>query len=101
MIKSYKIRIYPNKEQESIIWKHIGGCRYVYNWMLEYQQKVRKDGGKHLSYYDMNLLLKDLRNSDECGWLKELSFGSLIASCHDLDVAYKKFYLLIFLLFLF
>ena len=92
MIKSYKIRIYPNKDQEQVIWKHIGGCRYVYNWMLEYQQKVRKDGGKHLSFYDMNQMQKDLRNSDECGWLKELSFGSLIASCHDLDVAYKKFF---------
>ena len=92
MIQSYKIRIYPNKEQERIIWKHIGGCRYVYNWMLEYQQKVRSEGGKHLSYYDMNRMLKDLRNSDECRWLKDLSFGSLIAACHDLDVAYKKFF---------
>ena len=29
MIKSFKIRLYPTKEQEQLMWKHIGACRFI------------------------------------------------------------------------
>ena len=35
MLKAFKYRIYPTKEQEKKIVQHIGGCRFVYNWALE------------------------------------------------------------------
>lgn len=28
MYKGYKIRLYPTKEQEELMWKHIGSCRF-------------------------------------------------------------------------
>ena len=42
MIKSYKVRIYPTKEQEALMWKHIGSCRFIWNWMLAKQQEIRE-----------------------------------------------------------
>lgn len=30
MYKAYKYRLYPNKEQEQLILKHIGSCRFIY-----------------------------------------------------------------------
>ena len=34
MYKAYKYRLYPNKEQEQLILKHIGSCRFIYNYGL-------------------------------------------------------------------
>ena len=33
-MKGFTIRLYPTKEQEELIRKHIGCQRYVYNWAL-------------------------------------------------------------------
>ena len=35
MIKSFKYRIFPNTEQETIFAKHFGSCRFVYNFVLD------------------------------------------------------------------
>ncbi len=32
--KAYKFRIYPNKNQEILIQKTLGSCRFVYNHYL-------------------------------------------------------------------
>ena len=92
MIKSFKIRLYPTKEQETAIWQHIGSCRYIWNWMLNKQQEVREQGGKHLSAFDMINLLKPLKNDGEHEWLYDVSSASLQIVCQDLQKAYDKFF---------
>ena len=92
MIKSFKIRLYPTKEQEAAIWQHIGSCRYIWNWMLNKQQKVHEQGGKHLSAFDMINLLKPLKNDGEHEWLYNASSASLQIVCQDLQKAYDKFF---------
>ncbi|WP_143513962.1 helix-turn-helix domain-containing protein, partial [Psychrobacter pasteurii] len=32
MLKAYKYRIYPNREQQVLIEKHFGCSRFVFNW---------------------------------------------------------------------
>lgn len=61
MIKSFKVRLYPTKEQEQLMWKHVGACRYIYNYMLEKQEELYKAGEKHLSQFDMIKLLTPLK----------------------------------------
>lgn len=34
MYKSYKFRLYPNKEQKEIINKEMDSCRFIYNYFL-------------------------------------------------------------------
>ncbi|MFP4655274.1 MAG: helix-turn-helix domain-containing protein, partial [Methanohalobium sp.] len=34
MLKAYKYRMYPNLTQQELIAKHIGACRFIYNWAL-------------------------------------------------------------------
>lgn len=34
MIKIYKYRLYPNKDQKKLIDKTLDGCRFVYNYYL-------------------------------------------------------------------
>ena len=89
MIKSFKIRLFPTKEQEQLMWKHIGSCRYIWNWMLSKQEDMYAQGEKHLSGFDMINLLKPLKNDGEHGWLYEVSNSSLQIICRDLDSTYK------------
>lgn len=90
--KGYKIRLYPTKEQEVLIWKHIGCCRFVWNWMLAKQLELRKQNGKHLGDFDMINLLKPLKNDSEHEWLYEVSNASLQTVCKDLHESYKMFF---------
>lgn len=92
MIGSFKIRIYPTREQEQKLWQHIGACRFIWNWMLEYQTLVYNAGGDYVSGYNMLKLLKHVRNCDEFSWTKRVSSKSMQAVCLDLDKAYKDFF---------
>lgn len=92
MIKSYKVRIYPTKQQEELMWKHIGSCRFIWNYMLDKQNALHERGEKHLSAFDMNNILKPLKNDGEHEWLYDVSNTSLQKSCQDLQKAYEKFF---------
>lgn len=92
MIKSYKIRLYPTKEQEQLMWKHIGSCRFIWNWMLAKQEELYKQGEKHLSAFDMMNLLTPLKKQDEHLWLNEISKATLQTVCKDLSESYQRFF---------
>ena len=90
MIKAYKYRIYPNTEQQTLINKHIGACRFLYNLALETKMGAYAVYKKNLSRYDLQVQLKDLKK--ECEWLKEINSQSLQTSLMNLDAAYLKFF---------
>ena len=92
MIKSFKVRIYPTKSQEALMWKHIGSCRFIWNYMLSEQKRLYDLGERHLSAFDMINLLKPLKNDGEHEWLYEVSNRSLQIACQDLDKAYKSLF---------
>lgn len=92
MIKSYKIRLYPTKEQEQKMWQHIGACRYVWNYMLALQQRRYKDGEKHLSNYDMINTMPILKKEFDKQWLQDISSQTLNIVCTDLSKAYDTFF---------
>lgn len=47
MIKSVKIRLIPNKIQESLLYKSANISRFVYNWTLNKQIENYKNGEKY------------------------------------------------------
>lgn len=47
MIKGYKIKIYPTKEQQEIIHKSFGCSRFIYNWCIDTIQKYYDENKKH------------------------------------------------------
>lgn len=90
MIKSFKIRLYPTKDQEAILWKHINCCRFIWNHMIEVQEYNYSHNEKHLFAYDMIRRVTDLKHSGEYKWLYDVSNASLQQTCRDLDYAYKR-----------
>ncbi len=90
MIKSYKIRIYPTKGQEELIWKHIGCCRFVYNQMLAQEIESYNQGEKYSGQFGMINKIPELK--EEYPWLKEVSNSSLQLELGDLHSAYQNFF---------
>ena len=39
MIKSFKVRLEPTKEQIEMMFKTAGCARFVYNWCLDFQKE--------------------------------------------------------------
>lgn len=92
MIKAYKVRLFPTEEQMEKIWQNIGASRFVWNYMLELQNKRYKDGEKHLGHFDMVKVLTELKKQDEYAWLKDADSKNANITCKDLDGAFKKFF---------
>ena len=92
MIKSFKIRIYPTKNQERIIWEHIGACRFLWNYLIELQQSRHDNGETYLSAFKMMKLLKEIKEEKDLQWMKEISNGSLKNVCSFLNDRYELFF---------
>jgi len=54
MLKAYRYRIYPNKEQEIQLAKTFGCCRFVYNQTLAYRKDAYEKEKKSVSKTDCN-----------------------------------------------
>ena len=93
MIKAYKYRLYPTKDQEELLLKHFGCVRYIYNWGLDFKTKYYKETNKNIGYMQLsgkNGALSKLKNENE--WLKEVNSQSLISALGNLDRAYTNFF---------
>ena len=91
MIKAYKYRIYPNKQQEEQIQKTFGCCRFVYNQTLVYRKdKYNKDKESMNKISCNNYVNRILKKEYE--WLKEVDKFALTNSVYDMDSAYQKFF---------
>ena len=88
--KSFKVRIYPNKEQQILIDKTLGCARYIYNFMLNLSQKLHKNFALNLSYINMCKVLTELKRHKI--WLKEDDAVALQQCIKDLDSSYQKFF---------
>ena len=91
MLKSYKFRLYPNKEQESLIQKTFGCARFVYNQCLAYKIDKYKTEEVSLSKIDVNNY-KNHTLKAEYEWLKEVDKFALDNAVINLDSAYQKFF---------
>lgn len=92
MEKSYKFRIYPNKEQQKQIDITFSHCRYVYNYFLAQRISIYKETGKSVSRYEQGCELTKMRNAEETKWLAEADRSAYTYALRDLDAAYQNFF---------
>ena len=90
MYKGYTIRIYPTKDQDALLKKHIGCCRFIWNHMIEVQKENYKNDGKYISKFNMIKLIPSIKKEFE--WLNEVSMSSLQRVCDDLNNSYQRFF---------
>ena len=90
MVKAYKFRLYPNKEQEVFFQKTFGACRFVFNYYLSKRIDAYKVDKSIIGYNRCSADLTQLKK--ELVWLKEIDSTALQSSLEDLDRAYKNFF---------
>lgn len=91
MLKAYKYRLYPDKEQEILIAKTFGCCRFVYNQLLSYKQMIYQTQKKSLSKIDCNNYCnRTLKSQYE--WLREVDKFALTNAIYNMDNAFQKFF---------
>ena len=90
MLKAYKYRLYPNKEQEIYLQKTFGCTRFIYNQMLADRIKSYNE--------NKDLDIKKIKcptpaqYKKEFEWLKEVDSLALANAQMNLDKAYKNFF---------
>lgn len=85
MNRACKFRIYPTKEQELLLSKTFGCCRFIYNKMLNDKIQEYKESGK------MKRTTPAMYKR-EYPWLKEVDSLALANVQLHLESAYKKFF---------
>ena len=91
MLKAYKYRIYPNKEQKIQIEKTFGCCRFVYNQTLAYRKDAYEKEKKSISRTGCNNYCnRELKKGYE--WLKEVDKFALTNAIYNMDAAYRNFF---------
>lgn len=91
MLKAYKYRIYPNKQQIEQIQKTFGCCRFVYNQTLAYRKEKYEITKESMSKLDCNNYVNQFLKKKYL-WLKEVDKFALTNSVYNMDSAYQKFF---------
>lgn len=90
MLKAYKYRMYPTKEQQDMFSQHFGACRFIYNWALEQKIKTYEQDGKSVSRFALNTKITGLKTEHE--WLQDINSQSLQGATLNLENAFTKFF---------
>lgn len=85
MLKAYKYRLYPNKEQEEYFAKCFGCVRFIYNHMLSDKIEYYKETKQKLNN-------TPAQYKKEFPWLKEVDSLALANAQMNLQTAYNNFF---------
>lgn len=91
--KTYKFRLYPNKEQEKLFAQYFGSVRFVYNYFLSERKQQYEHTGKSADYYEQARELTELKKSPDYLWLKKVNAQTLQHSLRHLEAAYTNFFM--------
>lgn len=92
MIKVCKIRFYPNQTQIKKINQIFGGCRYVMNLYIEYNNRAYRESKEFISGYDFSKIVNKLKKKEEYSWLNDISSKALKDAIMTQEKAYKNYF---------
>ena len=90
--RTYRFRLYPNREQTELLAKHFGCSRFVYNYFLNQRKEQYRISGKSDDYYAQAKTLTTLKKQEETAWLKEVNAQTLQFAIRSLEAAYTNFF---------
>ena len=86
------LRIYPNKEQQILVDKTIGCCRFLYNQMLAERIKVYEDHKENKKEVYGWKYKTEKQYKEEFEFLKEVDAIALVQARRHLEKAYNNFF---------
>jgi putative transposase len=88
----YRFRFYPSREQEKILARTFGACRYVYNWALRLRSDSYHTEGKSVNYEGTSAALTVLKKQEATSWLNEVSSVPTQQALRHLQTAFRNFF---------
>jgi putative transposase len=90
--RTYKFELLPNKGQKTLLDKHFGCVRYIYNHFLNERKEQYQKDKKTDNYYGQARTLTELKKEEDTIWLKEVNSQTLQFALRSLDTAYINFF---------
>ena len=90
--RTYKFRLYPNREQIELLAKHFGCSRFVYNYFLNQRKEQYRLTGKCDNFYAQCKTLTALKKQEETVWLNGINSQTLQFAIKSLEAAYTNFF---------
>lgn len=92
MLKSIKIRIYPDANQKQFISNQLDCCRFIYNKLLDYKKTQYEQNKQKISLSQLGKYLTNLKKQDEYLFLNDVYARCLNQTMIDLIKAYDNFF---------
>ena len=91
-LQAYQFELKPNGEQQRLMRRSAGSCRFVYNKALALQQERYGLGEKKLGYAVLCKALTEWKAQPQTLWLSETPSQALQQALKNLERAYKNFF---------
>lgn len=93
MLRGIKVRLYPNKEQQTRLDKVLGCYRFVYNKTLELKKNAYDEDKTNLNLTEISKWFHGtLRKDENYVWLREQNTKVMKQSIRQMLGAYDKFF---------
>jgi putative transposase len=90
--RSYRYRFYPTPEQEDLLRRTLGCCRFVYNRALAIRSEAWAQRKEKISAYALMKEMTQWKKEPEMEWLAEVSNVPLQQTVNNLECAFQKFF---------
>ncbi len=91
-LQAYKYELKPNSEQQRLMRRFAGSCRFVFNKALAMQKARYEQGEKKAGYAGLCKSLTEWKVRAETVWLNETPSQALQQTLKDLERAYTNFF---------
>ncbi len=92
LIKTIRVMLLPNNKQKTKLFQYANAARFAYNWALGREQENYKNGGKFISDGDLRKEFTQLKKTDECSWVNNISNNVTKQAMKDACEAYRDFF---------
>ena len=90
MFRGIQIRVYPNEEQRVYIGRLLGCCRYVYNHLLAFQEKLFIEENRGAKQSEITAFYNEEKSQNP--FLREVHSKVLQQSRNDLQTAWANYF---------
>lgn len=91
-LQAFKYELVATGEQQRLMRRFAGACRFVFNKALAMQKTLYEQGEKKLVYAGLCKTLTEWKTQPETGWLGNAPIQSLQQALKDLEQAYSNFF---------
>ena len=91
-LQAFKYELRPDGQQQRLMRRFAGSCRFVFNKALGLQKARYDQGEKKLNYAGLCKQITEWRNAPETVWLAEAPVHPLQQTLKDLERAYTNFF---------